>query len=294
AALTYDKMRLNLDNLEDYEYSSVRMAAAAGLRRMSSQTTVAQALKKVHPDLVRLFELWGKGRVPGLIQLYGASDDQGIKAVATLAMGDIASQSMLSQEAEAEEDALAFLKRAFEADDATTPLPVRWAVADALAMANPNWVTSQVVRPAIKNAAGRPAGIQEEWLNRDKCLAYLIGLIRSQEPEAQAFLVEHCLKQVHDTRVWITAIGAIGRLANRDSRQLLENMATDVFSGERLEEYIAKKEDRLHVRRKALEVLADLGDKDSVQALQDAGLKQNEELFETLYWLTRAIYQREE
>jgi HEAT repeat protein len=268
------------------------MAAAIGLKRMSSQTTVAQALEKIHPDLATLFNLWSKADVPGLKQLYGAAVDLGIRAIVALAMGDIASQSMLSQDAEVEKDALAFLKTAFEANDSTTPLPVRWAVADALAMTDPNWVTSQVVRPAIKDATGRPNGVQEEWLNRDKCLAYLIGLIRSQEPEAQTFLVEHCLKQVHDTRVWITAIAAIGRLANRDSRQLLQSIAMDAFFDQRLEEYIANKNDRLHVRRKALEVLADLGDRGSVQALQDAGLDQDQELFETFYWMTSAVYQR--
>jgi hypothetical protein len=294
AALTYEKARLNLDDLEDYEYSSVRMAAAIGLKRMRSQAAVAQALGNIHHDLATLFNLWDKGSVPGLKQLYGATDDIGIRAIATLAMGDIASQSMLSQDVETEKEALAFLKKAFEADDATTSLPVRWAVADALAMTDPNWVATQVVRPAIKNAASRPHGVQPEWLNRDKCLAYLIGLIRSQEPEAQTFLVEHCLRQVHDTRVWITTIAAIGRLANRDSRQLLQSIARDAFFDQRLEKYIANKRDRIHVRRKALEVLADLGDRRSVQELQDAGLDEDEELFETFYWMTSAIYQRVE
>ena len=76
------------------------------------------------------------------------------------------------------------------------------------------------------------------------------------------------------------------------AREMMKRMGT--FFDQQLEEYIANKNDRLHVRRKALEVLADLGDRGSVQALQDAGLDQDQELFETFYWMTNAIYQRVE
>ncbi len=291
AALAYEKARLNLDELEDYEYSSTRMAAAIGLKRMRSQAAVAEALEEIQPDLLTLFTSWEKGDVSGLIELYEESDDLGVRAVAALAVGDLASQSMLSHDVDKEKKALAFLKEAFAADDSVTPLPVRWAVADALAMTNSAWVNEEVVKPAIAQVAERPYG-DDYWLNRDKCLAYLIGLIRVLEPEARAYLVDYCLRQSPDTRIWITAIASLGRLANRDSRQLLVDIAAGRFDDEPLTTFIPEPGQCTHIRRKALEVLAELGDRESVRALQAAGLGQDPQLSQTFYWMTGTIYGR--
>jgi len=291
AALAYKKARLNLHDVKDYEYSSTRMAAAIGLKRMRSHAAVAEVLKAIQPELLTLFTAWEKGDVSGLIDLYGASDDEGSKAMAALAIGDLASQSILSQDVDKEMKALACLREAFAADDSVTPLAVRWAVADALAMTNSAWVNEQVVKPAIAQLADRPYGT-EEWLNRDKCLAYLVGLIRAMHPEAQSYLVDHCLRQSPDTRIWITAIASLGRLANKDSRQLLINIASGNFDGQPLTTYIPESGECIHIRRKALEVLAELGDRESVRTLQAAGLDEEARLSETFYWMTSIIYGR--
>lgn len=291
ATLAYEKARRNLDGVQDYEYSSMRMAAAIGLKRMGSQAAVADVLEAIQPELLTLFTLWEKGNVPGLIELYEASDDLGIEAVAALAIGDLASQSMLSQDVDKEMKALAFLKQAFLANDSVTPLPVRWAVADALAMANSAWVNEEVVKPAVAQTADRQYG-DDYWLNRDKCLAYLIGLIRTLDPEARTYLVDYCLRQSINTKIWITAIASLGRLANRDSRQLLIDIAAGRFDDEPLTTFIPEPGECVHIRRNALEVLAELGDRESVQALQAAGLDQDPQLSETFYWMTGTIYGR--
>jgi hypothetical protein len=291
AALTYKKARLNLDDLEDYEYGSTRMAAAIGLKRMQSQAAVTAALEAIEPDLLTLFRLWEAGDVPGLIELYEASDDLGVRAVAALAIGDLASQSMLSQDYHKEHQALAFLQKAFAADDSITPLPVRWAVTDALAMADSAWVNTEVVKPAISRA-GEHQHDDRAWINRDKCLAYLIGLIRTLDPEAQEYLVDHCLRHSADTRLWITTIASIGRLANRYSRQLLVDIASGTFDDQPLTTFVPVPGDCIYIRRKALEVLAELGDRDSVLVLQETGLDQDEQLGEMFYWMTATIYDR--
>ncbi|MGD8854700.1 MAG: CHAT domain-containing protein [Chloroflexota bacterium] len=291
AALAYEKARRNLDDVEDYEYSSARMAAAIGLKRMQSQAALAEVLEAIQPELLTLFTLWEKNEVPGLIQLYEASDDLGVKAVTALAIGDLASQSMLTKDVDKEMKALAFLKEAFVADDSVTPLPVRWAVADALAMTDSAWVNKEVVKPAVAQVAQRPYG-DDQWRNRDKCLAYLIGLIRVLDPEPQSYLVDYCLRQSTDTRIWITAIVSLGRLANKDSRQLLVDIAAGRFDDEPLETFVPTPEACIHIRRKALEVLAELGDRESVQALLAVGLGQDAQLSETFYWMTGVIYGR--
>ena len=315
AGLTYEKARRNLGDNEDYEYSSVRMAAAIGLKRMQPPADVAARLEEIQPELVRLFGSWEKADIADLVERYlqideqgkkryGESDDWGIEAIAALATGDLISQSIMSEEMAAEnniplshkedeESPLKTLWDKFSAGDEETPLPVRWAVADALAMVNSAWVTKKVAENAKERSASRPAeNHKREWVNQDNCLAYLIGLIRLQEPEAQTFLVDHCLKKSDDARVWITAIDSIGQLANRESRIRLERIASGEFGDRSLAERFGKPSDRTHIRRKALEVLAELGDEESIIALRKAKVDQDEELSETFYWMTSAIYQR--
>jgi hypothetical protein len=69
-------------------------------------------------------------------------------------------------------------------------------------------------------------------------------------------------------------------------------MAAGTFDGQPLTKYIPAPGECTYVRRRALEVLAELGDRESVSALQSAGLDMDEQLSETFYWMTRVIFGR--
>jgi HEAT repeat protein len=290
AELVYKKARLNLSDVEDYEYSSIRMAAAIGLKRMKSRKRVDETLATIHPQLVSLFANWEHGNSDVLIEQFTQTDDAGIQAIVALALGDLASQSTLSQVDEDRKDVLDCLIAAFK--DKEMPSSVRWAVTDALAMVDTTTISSKVIQPALKELPAREPGEQVDWLGRDKCLAYLIGLIRAQEPAAHAFLVDHCLRSSDDLPLWLTAIEALGNLANLDDRQLLTEIAKGTFDGRSLAIFFPDSHHRYHIRRKAIGVLAEIGDEETAKALREGGVEQDKQLTRAFYRATSDIYQR--
>jgi HEAT repeat protein len=290
AQIVYQKARLNLEGAEDYEYSSVRMAAAIGLKRMKSRKKVDETLRDVHEDLVAIFSHWEENDSQALIALFEQHSDAGIKAIIALAMGDVASQSILSRTQTGNKDVLACLKLAFL--DEATQSSVRWAVTDALAMIDTTTVSQEVIQPALAALADRPAGEQTAWLNQDKCLAYLIGLVRAQEPEAHAFLVGYCLGSSRDMRLWLTAMDALGSLGNLEHRRLLAGVALGYFGDQSLDDYFTDEDESYRIRRKAIEVLAEIGDEAIVNSLREGGLEKDERLAQSYYQATSDIYQR--
>jgi len=290
AQIVYQKARLNLVGTEDYEYSSVRMAAAIGLKRMKSRKKVDETLAAVNEDLVAIFNQWEENDSQALIAQFDKKNDAGIKAIIALAMGDVASQSILSQVQTGKKDVVACLKTAFLSE--ATQSAVRWAVTDALAMIETATVNQQVIQPALAALADRPAGEQTTWLDQDKCLAYLIGLVRAQEPEAHAFLVGYCLGSTRDMRLWLTAIDALGSLGNLEHRQLLAGVALGYFGDQSLDNYFTDEDESYRIRRKAIEVLAEIGDEAIVNSLREGGLEQDERLAQSYYQATSDIYQR--
>jgi HEAT repeat protein len=290
AQIVYQKARLNLEGAEDYEYSSVRMAAAIGLKRMKSRKKVDETLGDVHEDLVAIFNHWEETDSQALIALFEKHNDAGIKAIIALAMGDVASQSILSRTQTGNKNVLACLKSAFF--DEVTQSSVRWAVTDALAMIDTTTVSQEVIQPALAALADRPAGEQTAWLNQDKCLAYLIGLVRAQEPEAHAFLVGYCLGSSRDMRLWLTAMDALGSLGNLEHRQLLAGVALGYFGDQSLDDYFTDQDESYRIRRKAIEVLAEIGDEAIVNSLREGGLEKDERLAQSYYQATSDIYQR--
>jgi hypothetical protein len=158
-------------------------------------------------------------------------------------------------------------------------------------MVDTTTITARVLRPVLEAIQKRDPGEQAKWLGRDKCLAYLIGLIRAQEPAAHDFLVDHCLS-IKDTRLWLTAMEALGRLANLEDRQLLVGIAAGNICGQSLDKYFPDAGDRYHIRRKAIEILAEIGDADTAKALHEEGVGLEKPLTQSYYQATSEIYQR--
>jgi ribosomal protein S3AE len=99
--------------------------------------------------------------------------------------------------------------------------------------------------------------------------------------------------------LWLTAIKALGRLANRDDRLLLVAIATE----NKLERYqhpflekmpLAQRfpvvKQRNHIRQRAIAVLANIGDQDTVVALLEAGI--DGELSRVIYQAASDIFTR--
>ena len=295
AGLVYEKARHNLNDLADFEYSSGRMAAAIGLKRMGDPQKVSEVLSEINPELLYLFHEWEEGNTKALIDRFMKTQDTGVQAITALALGDLVAQTSLNDGTLADENnsslALKCLVKAFRRGKDQISLPVRWAVADALAMYDPAKIAKGVVKPLRTDLLDRAAAGEDVPLDQAKAMADLIGLIRSQDAADSAFLKDYCLGKSNNVLLWLTAIQAMGRLASRDDRQLLEAIATEneleghqhPFLEERpLAQRFPKIEQQNHISERAIAMLAVIGDRDSVAALLEAGVDSD---------LSRAIYQ---
>ena len=154
---------------------------------------------------------------------------------------------------------------------------MRWALADALAMSDPVMITERVILPYLdeRRAPAEEGSADEEaasqaWLARDKAMAYLIGLTRVPKPEIHQFLVEDCLRGSRNMRLWLSALSALGRWADAKDQRLMHDLARDRLDGQPLAGFLPDAADRLHVRRKALELLANFSATFLEQAEADA------------------------
>jgi hypothetical protein len=290
AKIVYQKIRRNLHGEADYEFSSVRMAAAIGLKRMRSRRQVNQALGDIDPGLPALFKEWRTGpkRTGKLVEAFYAAGNPGLQALTALALGDLASQADLIGEDEAGQTALDCLAGALVA--AETDTAVRWALADALSMIDPQKVIEQVVVPYLKAVDARPRAEWAEWITRDKRLIYLIGLLRWQDEQAHHFLVKQCLPSCADVKLWLTVIDALGRLANDQDRHVLVAIATASFGY--MKAWFPDADERRILQRNAIRALAKVGALETVERLRAADLDQDDQLVTALYETGFALYWR--
>ena len=71
------------------------------------------------------------------------------------------------------------------------------------------------------------------------------------------------------------------------------DIAAGNICGQSLAEYFPDSGERYHIRRKAIEILAEIGDADTAKELHEAGVGLEKPLTETYYRATSEIYQRE-
>ncbi|MDX1614787.1 MAG: CHAT domain-containing protein [Candidatus Promineifilaceae bacterium] len=288
AQIVYRKIRHDIHGEADYEFSSVRMAAAIGLKRVRSRHKVNQVLGDIDPALPQLFTDWREGRTRALVHAFYTADNPGLQALIALALGDLASQAGLIQDAEGGQTALDCLAEALVAADTDTA--VRWALADALSMIDPQKVIEQVVVPYLEAVKERSREEWADWISRDKRLIYLIGLLRWQDDRAHHFLVKQCLPSCADVKLWLTVIDALGRLANDRDRHVLEAIAT--VSLGYMKQWFPVPDERLRLQRKAISALARLGSLETLERLRAAGLDEEDSLLAPLYETGFELYWR--
>ncbi len=103
-------------------------------------------------------------------------------------------------------------------------------------------------------------------------MAYLIGLLRSNDPQTHQFLLEECLglkdqRPLHgDSSTWSTAIGALGRIADQSDAPILVEIARGRRQGTQLEKLFTNPTQRNYLRQEAITALANLGGLDLLDA----------------------------
>ena len=276
--LIMDKTRVNWKGEVDYELSQVRMAAATALKIILPQL-------KTEPsgftDTMRQFyQDWSAGDVTRLSELTTHAD-QTIQALAVYALGDLHNK-------EAVEKLIAMF---FDPQvDAIT----RWAVTDAMTLFSPTTVMFRVIMPLIDEDMAVLTNITKDiWDRRDEwyaCIAYLIGTLEEQDALLTGFL-NKCLYEY--TGYWITihAIQSIGKLYLRQYKTMLENVTLDDMAGLKFGKRLSQDEHN-HLRLKAIEALANVGDQESLQRLQAGRTDWTPELDQSFYRTSEEIYWR--
>ena len=288
ARLVYEKVRTSLSEEKDYEFSSVRMAGAIGLRRIGRPQEVQRILEtQFHPSLKSLFAAWKRGKLAALMESYTGAENPGVQAVAALSVGDVAEQLWAAGNERQGRRALGFLCTQFL--DPETTQSVRWALADALAMMDVRAVARVVVEPYLADLTRRD-GEDESWKARDKCVAYLIGLVRPPGPSPLSFLIDHCIMASGDMRLWLCAMQALARVGGPRALSVLADIARGEF---RLEETFADDAERCALRRTAISLLVEMGGREAIAELRRSPAIQNPALMPALYQATRALYWQE-
>lgn len=289
ARLVYEKVRTNLSDEIDYEFSTVRMASAIGLRRIGQPQEVNDILsKQFHPSLKVVFQAWREGDLETLEERYCDAENAGVQAMAVLAIGDLAEQLWTVPGREEGPRALRFLSREFTAPQ--TPQSVRWAVADSLAMIDARAVAREVITPYLDDLETRDGEAGRDWSALDKSLAYLVGLVRMPGPRALSFLVDHCIGGSRDMRLWLCAMQALARVGGPEARGVLANIAQNE---ERLRTAIDNIGDRCHLRREAINLLVEVGDREAIADLRRSPAVQDPALMPAIFRATRQAYWQE-
>ncbi len=296
AGKAYSMVRKNLADGWDYEFSSVRFAAAIALKRMNKQDAEA-VLTEISPDLVGLFAAWQDRDVDGLIRHSRHPADLGLQGLAALALGDLHAPLQSTGRAAEAQRALERLHEMFTGGE--TLQAVRWSVADAFSLVDSALVTGVVVNPLLEEL-GRPgSGSGRHPDNIHRSLAYLIGLLRLRDERAHSFLVQGCLgldgqEGPPDWRTWATAITALGRVAAPPDVELLAQVAAGRLGETDLETLFPEAAQRNFVRREALTALASQGNLALWSSDERCRLAAEPALARTYYETVQEIYWRRE
>jgi hypothetical protein len=293
ARTAYGKPRLDRQQRPDFDYSNVRMAAVIGLLRMNALSQ-AELLSPIDPVLVELLNHWQSRNVAALIGWVHQTDNASAQGLAALALGDLHMQLKLHTEGQDQaESALAALAEAFllrRLDQAT-----QWAVTYALATVDLPAVKRSVLDPFFGNEAAYIHS-DEERLQHYKCLAYLAGLLRWQDPVARDFLLVRCMVEAEDAALAAVAIDALARLADRRDKPVLERIAMGCPGKEIMPCFKhLSAVDQVYLQRKATDALAVVGDAESIALLREQRSDPSNwspELEQALYRASEEIYWR--
>jgi hypothetical protein len=268
AHTAYEKARWDRHGERDFDYSNVRMAAIIGILRMS-ESVGRRILERIDQCLWDLLQNWRNWKVEGLTQELKAPKNPSTQGLAALALGDLYPQLVLDPERQEQaKDVLWELKRVF-LDDETDPATL-WAVTYALAKLDlPTVNPAKLLRMLLRLEQQGGLSPDDEWCTQHhKCMAYLVGLLRWQDHQAHTYLVERCLKGTGDPRLAATAVEALGRLAFRKDKHLLEELALGPVEQVLPSLASAEPKDLAYVQRKAVDALAVVGDLKTVDKLR--------------------------
>jgi hypothetical protein len=272
-------VRVNWRGETRYEYSDVRMAASVALQRM--RPSARDEIKAVDSQLDEVLYLWEKEDIEALDALLHSADES-IQAIAAFALGNLQTPQSVD-----------VLVKAFL--DFDTQSHTRWAVTDALALLDPVTVTQRAILPLLDSEAAEREGLEPRiwkaraaWYER---LAYLIGMVRARDPVTHDFL-GRCLYEFTDAWLTAKAIQSLGWMCEHSYKDLFEQIALGNFPDEVALSKSSSEWDARYLQRKAIEALANVGDRETLTRLRAHRTDWGPELERIFYWTSEEIYWR--
>jgi hypothetical protein len=273
-----ERTRVGWNKEPEFEYGGIRQTAGRALRRM--MPGFEKELELADAELARVINLWAEASAPDASEKQAGENlrqlatllrktaadckaeniNEALPAMAAFALGDIplaASRQILYD---------TFL-------DGKVEKSTRWAIADAMALLDPEEVMAQVIAKLIPTREELEDGSfkinKSPFKDWHELLIYLIGQLRNHELRAHLF-VERFLT---DEEVYFTlkgrAILAIGFLNEQGWKERLEQVALGDFDSIKVtKQWRNKASANGYLRIKALQALAEIGDGDTLRRLR--------------------------
>jgi len=235
---------------------------------------------EVVAELFQVLEMWIDKDVSGLAERLQSAEAQGVRAVASYALGNVATD-------EANE---LLISSFLEVGPEKTPANLRWALTEALTLLNSAEVTRKIILPLLDEKHAREQGFIERglWERREAYhpyLVYLIGRIRSQEPIILKFL-DKCISEPNDLPIMLGAVKALGTLYAIDYQRRFIDFASGKFPKWLT---LENEQEEIWLRRVAIEALGQIGDPGCLHLLQEKRGDWPPELERALYLASQEI-----
>ena len=303
-AVANQRVRVDSKGRADFHYSHVRFVALVALEQLwqsiksfaeeqpESNESIYRALDRLQnavlrhvgqadPDLHSLLDAWTEpAELDTLFRLFeqhvrDAEEDvadSDVAGLAALALGDLTSGRTLARNDTVQ--VVEFLQKQFLQLEPEIQDHTLWALTHALAMCPSQLIHELIVLPFVEKSVGQNSQGPLEFANlqRHKYMTYLIGRLRLRDETIYRFLREECLK-INNMHLWIAVIDALGWItssgddARKQRRDLLENVALGNFDALMPDIQFSERE-ALYLRQRALTVLAETGDANTLKRLQ--------------------------
>lgn len=271
--IAYERIHVDRSGQAAYDRSNIRMVAASALLRLDYKQR-----RPLYPEdstLATLFDGWLERKTVELISLLNGKD-VGVQGLAAMALGDLhgyftAASYVEASHANEAKRALRVLLEAFNGLE-TMPEPTRWAVAHALIHLDDPDAITRVIDKFLAQSSKRKTPPKKQAAQY-RCVAYLIGRLRLQDPKYHDFLIDNCLKHSTDPQLWRITIESLGWLADPQDRKLLEEIAIgsyDIFETDlqRKHRQTAKAAVKELLQQYAVTALATVGNRDTIDELR--------------------------
>jgi hypothetical protein len=264
ARVAMERSRVSWGKEMKFEYGGIRQASGRALRRMTPE--FEEDLRNIDPALAGVIEHWKNRDIDELTALLRKTRRQatreeikeGVPAMAAFALGDIQT-----------EEARHILYQTML--DRQTSHDTRWAIADALTMLDPEEVMREVVFKLIpaseelKNERFQVTSTQNpRW---HELQIFLIGQLRSSEPRARRYVEKFLADPRASFALKGRAILALGHLNAQEKREDFEQIVFGDFDIINLDPRQRARAD-VYLRIKALQALAEIGDRDTLKRLR--------------------------